>query len=131
MNISLEKNILADALSRLPNNENQETTHESTYTMETISELYDIDELLESMFSLSFNIIDGYQREDPFLSEKLNSAEYQKGYFRGDRNTIRLVTYKNKIVIPQKLQKYVVKWYHTYLLHTGLDQTEAIICQHF
>ena len=34
-----EKNIAADALSRLSNNENQETTHESTYKAETMSEL--------------------------------------------------------------------------------------------
>ena len=80
-------------------------------------ELYDIDELPEGTFTLSFNTIDQYQREEPVLLEKLNSAEYQKGSFRGGRNTIKLVTYKNKILIPQKLQKYVVKWYHTYLLH--------------
>ena len=61
--------------------------------------------------------------------KKLNSAEYQKDYFRGGRNTIKLVTYKNKIFIPQKLQNYEVKWYHTYLLHPGLDITEAIVHQ--
>ena len=32
-----EKYIAADALSQLPNNVNQETTHDSTYKMETIS----------------------------------------------------------------------------------------------
>ena len=116
------ENMVADALSRLPNNGNQKTTHESTYKTENISELYDIDELPEGMFPISSNIIDRYQREDPVLSEKLNSVEYQKGYFCGGRNTIKLVTCKNKIVIPQKLQKYVVKWYGTYLLHPGLDQ---------
>ena len=31
-----EKNTAADALSQLPNNVNQETTHYSTYKMETI-----------------------------------------------------------------------------------------------
>ena len=38
-----EKNIVADALSQLPNNRNQKTTHESTYITETISELYEKD----------------------------------------------------------------------------------------
>ena len=60
---------------------------------------------------------------------KNDSVEYKKGYFCGVRKTIKLVTYKDKIVIPQKLQKYVVKWYHTYLLHPGLDRMEAIILQ--
>ena len=46
------KIIVADALSLLPNNGNQNTTHESTYTMETMSELYDIDELIDGTFTL-------------------------------------------------------------------------------
>ena len=83
-------------------------------------ELYDINELPEGTFPLSFNIINRYQREDLVLSEKLNSAEYKKGSFRGGQNTIKIGTYKDKIFISQKLQKYVVKWYHNYLLCTGL-----------
>ena len=34
--IPAKKNIVADALSKLSNNGNQETTHESTYKIETI-----------------------------------------------------------------------------------------------
>ena len=37
-----EKNVAIDALSQLPNNGNQETTHEKMYTTETMSEIYDI-----------------------------------------------------------------------------------------
>ena len=66
----------------------------------------------------------------PHPTGKLNSAECIKGYFCGGRNTIKLITYKYKIVIPRKLQKYVVKWYHTYILHPVLDRTEAMIWQH-
>ena len=100
-----EKNIAADALSRLPNNGNQETTHEKTYTKETMPELYDNEELPEGMFTLSFNLIDRCQREEPFLPEKLKCIEFTKGSFRGGRNTIYIKTYKDKIVIQQKLQK--------------------------
>ena len=39
--------------------------------METMSELYNIDELPYGTFPLSFKIIDHYQREDPFLLENL------------------------------------------------------------
>ena len=90
--------------------------------METIPELYNIYELLDGMFLLYFKLIDRYQWEDSFLTEKLKYATYQKGYFRGGRNTIELVTYKDKIVIPHKLQRYVVKLYHTYILHPGLEK---------
>ena len=48
------------------------TTHDSTYTTETMSELYDIGEMPEGTFPLSFNTIDRYQLEDSFLTEKLN-----------------------------------------------------------
>ena len=40
-----KKNIAADVLSWLPNNGNQETTNESTYLTETMSKLYNIEEL--------------------------------------------------------------------------------------
>ena len=60
--------------------------------------------------------------------EKLICAEYKNGSFRGGINTIKLITYKDKISITQLLQRYVVKMYHTYILHLGLDRTEAMIC---
>ena len=40
--ITDNKNMVADALSHLPINKNQETTHESTYTTETMLKLYKI-----------------------------------------------------------------------------------------
>ena len=43
---------------------------------------------------------------------------------------MELVTYKDEIFIPQKLQIYVENNYHTYLLHTRLDRTQEMIFQH-
>ena len=74
--ITDEKNIAADALSRLPNIRNQETTYESKYTMIIFSELYNIEEMTEGTFTLYFKLIDRYQGEDPILTEKLTCAEY-------------------------------------------------------
>ena len=59
-------------------------------------ELYNIDEIPDVTFPLSFKIIDRYQQEDPLLFGKINSSSYQKGYFRRGRNSIKLVTYKIK-----------------------------------
>ena len=64
-------------------------------TTETMSEIYDIEELPEGTFPLSFNLIDRYQREEPFLTGKIKCAEFTNGYFRGGRNTIDLITYKD------------------------------------
>ena len=57
-----------------------------------MSELYDIDKLPERNFTLSFKLIDRYQSKDSFLQAKLTCANYQKGYFRGGKNTLELVT---------------------------------------
>ena len=61
-----------------------------------MSELYDIDELIDGSFYLSFNLIYRYHREYPFPTEKLKCAKYQKGSFRGGLNTIGIVTYEDK-----------------------------------
>ena len=97
--------------------------------MEAMPELYDIEELPDGMFPLSLKLIDINQLEYPVLTEKLKVIEYQKSYFCRGQNTKEIVIYKDKIVILQKLQKYVVKWHHTYLLHPVLNKTEAMICQ--
>ena len=66
------------------------------------------------------------------MKTKYKDGTYHKGYFRGVSNIdLKLITCKDKIVIPSKLQSYVLHWYHKYLLHTGMDRTEAMICQHF
>ena len=38
--------------------------------------------------------------------------------------------FNDKIVIPQLLQSYAVKWYHAYFLHPELYKIEAMIIQH-
>ena len=48
------------------------------YRTETMSELYDIKELPEGTFPLSFNLIDRYQREYPFLTENLNAQNLKR-----------------------------------------------------
>ena len=108
----------------------QRTTHKSNYTMETMSKLQNIDKLTKGMFPLPFKIIDRYNWDYPSLHEKLNCAKYKGYFFHGGRNTIKLVTYKNKIVILQKLQRYVVNWYHVHILHPGMDLTDEMVFQH-
>ena len=85
-----------------------------------MSERYDIEELPEGKFPIYFILIYYYQREDPFLTEKPKCAEFTKGSYCRGRNTIGRITYKDKIVIPQKLQKYIVKWYQTRLQYPRL-----------
>ena len=72
-----------------------------------------------------------YQRSEPSIIAKYQDSTYHKGSFSGGSNIdLNLITCKGKIVITSKLQSYVLNWYHTYLLHPGMDRTEAMIRQH-
>ena len=62
---------------------------------------------------------------------KYKNGTYHKGYFCGGINTyLKIVTCKYKMVIPPKLQSYILHWYHTYLLNSVMDRTEEMIRQH-
>ena len=74
------------AISRFPQNGNQNTTHKSNYTMETMSKINYIDELPEFMFTINFKIINQYQRKYPSLTDKHKRATYKWSYFCGGRN---------------------------------------------
>ena len=100
------------------------------YITETMLELYNIEELPEGPFPISLKLIDHYQREYHLLTKNIYAQNMPKGSFSRGWDTIELVTYKEKIVIPHKLQNYTVKWYHTYLLHTVLYQIKVMIRQH-
>ena len=76
-------------------------------------------------------MIQKYQREEPSITANYKDGTYHKGYFRvGSNIDIKIKTCKDKIDIPSKIQSYVVHWYHAYLLHPGMDITEAMICEH-
>ena len=62
---------------------------------------------------------------------RYKNGMYHKGYFRGGSNdNLKLIMCKDRIFIPSKLQSYVLHWYHTYLLHPGMDRTEAVVHKH-
>ena len=55
---------------------------------------------------------------------------YDKGSLSGgSNNDISLIMCKDKIVIPSIIQKYILHWYHKYLLCPGMNRTEAMIRQ--
>ena len=42
-----------------------------------------------------------------------------------------LICKNDKFVVTKNLQKYVVYWYHTYILQSIMERTEAGISQHY
>ena len=96
-----------------------------------VLEINDIKEISEGTFPINLKLIKAYQRLEPSITAKYTTGTYQKGSFCGGSNIdLKIITCKNKIIIPSKLQSYVVHWYHMYLLHPGMDRTEAMFRQH-
>ena len=57
------QNIVSDVLSRIPLNGNQETTQNSTYQKEIVSEINDIEELPKGNFPINLKLIQKYKRD--------------------------------------------------------------------
>ena len=91
-----------------------------------MSEINDTKESPEGIFSINLKIINQHQYQEPILKATYNIGTYQKGYFSGESYIkLNLVTCEGNIVIPLILKRYVLHWYHAYLLHTGIDRTKV------
>ena len=93
-------------------------------------------EVEKDCFPLSYSLLDEHQKQDDALLRRLRTGHYSTSTFRcgGDSDRVQsidLITYNGKIVVPQLLQKRMLQWYHSYLLHPGQERTQATIQQHF
>ena len=104
---------------------------ERNITRVDLAESYGVNKLYCDTPLLTYQTIDKYQRKEKEQVEKLKHANYHTKYSCGGGNIFMLIFKNDKIVVPTILQKYVVNWYHTYLLHTGTEYTEATIIQHY
>jgi hypothetical protein len=53
------------------------------------------------------------------------NTKYELQDFHGGGKTTASICYRNKIVVPNKLQKSVISWYHTTLCHPGINRSEG------
>jgi transposase InsO family protein len=122
-------NVVADALSRLEIEEVPiEDTQESFLAlMECFAKAQDTD-----FNPLNYPQLRMAQEADKTLMKihKLKDSLYLSQDFHGGGKVTPLICYKTKIVIPAKLQKHVIQWYHTTLCHPGINRTEETIGQH-
>ena len=63
--------------------------------------------------------------------KELTVDQYHLAFVHGGEGNIELICHKGKIVVPTVLQPQIVEWYHLYLGHPGINQTEETIRQHF
>ena len=93
------KNIVADTLSCL----------EMTSDMESLdmADCYglDSDDLPDNAFLISYTLINCEQKKDKTLLKRAQTGSYSLKKFHGGGATVRLLCFKDKIVIPTSLTK--------------------------
>jgi len=128
-----ENNVVADALSRLP--QQSISCQDSLDSFYSIVECHKSDQkktLPHDFHPLSYVHLETAQKRDPQLKKELlqKNSKYQLKDFHGGGTSRSLICYNNKIVVPKHLQKHVIDWYHITLCHPGINRTEATITQH-
>jgi len=113
-------NIVADFLSRHP------ISTDSINEIHCIDEIFPIDE--NDSFPLDFATISSHQQADVRLQRiKQSNNDYETRII----GRTPIVYLRDKIVVPQSLQRQIVDWYHTMLAHPGETRTIKTIEQHF
>ncbi len=121
-----EENVVADTLSRLP----FDTTNSIAQDAFLTCFANDNDDF--GYHPLSYAHLHVAQQADSILMKilHLENSLYHLKDFHGGGKTQSLVCFKDKIVVPTKLQKHIIHWYHTVLCHPGINRTEETIGQH-
>ena len=131
--ISGKRNIVADALSRLPRISSS-IENEQSYTLQILAECFgtDANNLPSTAFPLRYASIAKAQHADTTLLRKLDQphASLHRKTFCGGGKSYDLICHNDQIVIPRGLRARVIEWYHQYLLHPGVNRTEETIRQH-
>ena len=123
------KNIIANVLSRLD-------LVSSPSNVQDMVDCYglDKDDLPSDAFQITHQLINCKQQKDKTLFATINQGAKHytlQEFHGGGRSSWLLSCYKDRIMIPQGLQKRVVQWFHHTLCHPGINQTEETISQHF
>jgi len=127
-----ENNIVADALSRLNMmsiEEFQETYQDELYQAECFA---GTKEDIPKDFPLSYSQLKQEQDADASLLDNFAKRDnYKQSKFAHGDKEFELITWNDRIVVPKSLQKKIVEWYHSILLHPGETRMELTIGQHY
>jgi hypothetical protein len=120
-------NVVADALSRM-------RLSEADFAPEVFAGDAEQGDFPQH-FPLSYKEIAHKQANDADLQKRILTPEgsklYTKRLFRFSDQSFELITRDDKIVIPKQMQRKVIEWYHTHLLHPGEKRLELTLRQHF
>ena len=116
-----EANIVADALSRME----MDSKNIPTTDLEQ-AEAYGTDKISTEIFPLNYQLIAKYQENDKEI-QKSTDKYVKQSFDGGESKPIELYCKDKRIVVPKKLQKHIVKWYHEVLCYPGMNRTEESI----
>ena len=104
---------------------------DSNITRENLAEIYCVYKLDGDTFPLKYQNIEKYQRKYRKMIAKMKRAKYHTKYVCGGGKVTKLICKGNKIIMITILLKFVVRWYHAYLIHPVMYCNEATISQHY
>ena len=125
IHIKGEKNVVADALSRL-DADFSEILNDQPTKQEQATTYVTSEDLTEYEFPLSGKSFHKYQQKDKMLlktSKGPNAKHYSTKLIEG----VPVIMYHEKVCVPLALQQRIVEWFHEYLRHPGEVRTEETI----
>jgi hypothetical protein len=119
-----EENTAADGLSRLAFGENL-VVNNIIFATQTI------DEEDSHMFSLDMRHIGQKQLTDKPLQQKLKDSKLAEYFGQMQFDNVEVITFKEKVWVPEDLQLRLIDWNHETLGHAGSTWTINLIGQSF
>jgi RNase H-like domain found in reverse transcriptase/Integrase zinc binding domain/Reverse transcriptase (RNA-dependent DNA polymerase) len=131
-----EKNVVADALSRLDFDKRSDN---DTLTM--VEEVMDVTPWRRFWQPITIGAIGQAQKKDKYLQTLQRQAPDRLGEFFEDigkkSGPDRVITEQDlhdnqsRIIVPASLRKRLVEWYHTNLIHPGVHRLYNTLHQHY
>ena len=135
LHIKGEKNIVADAISRLPT-ANEDQSESRTEILGLSSEMLAKLEYLvfeeDSEFPLHLPLVRKVQqqelkRKNSTLKQAINDKD--SGLHIITLDNVEIVAFKNRIYVPRSLRQRTIEWYHHYLNHPGGERLYKTIAK--
>ena len=105
------KNVVADALSRLPKQGD---------IVDDVEAILPFASKDEGIFPIQLQLIQNSQSKDRSLRKRLK--DNPNHYKRQEIENVQVITYKDRIFVPKELRNQTLNWYHHYLCHPGRDR---------